>query len=679
MTQLFLYILIFNLGLIIFTKLKDITAEPIYSAILFGDLALAIYAVIQKRSDSIEGALAIVIFMAAVVAPMILERFISWCVRKNWWTTGRLALHLLGFLKPVKDVHVHQKQFYRLSQAVRGDIVEASAEIEAEIRNSSNPLQKQFLIETLLELNVFAGYYKNALDIYLNRLNGVKPVKTTLYMALIRACAETGQYDLMWNYYFQIKNIENNDSITGTTLISSQIIILSVYGKLKPLKEIFGSLKTDHPVFPKAAKLYWTAYASAVCGKLEKAKRIFKKLLSTGPSPVVAKRVTEYISDLPTAPDSPDKIKKIALKVMELSILKLAREGFGRNLVPWATISFIAITSIVFLYQSWRGNITDFANLYSHGANFRHLTFTVEPWRAFTSVFLHAGFLHFFLNMLIAWFMGRITEVHYGNLGMAAIIVISGITGSIVSTFFSPHGIAVGASGAVFGIIGAAITMLVVWKNRWHPQLRRRMLNLLLFMLVVNVIFGIMAKMVDNAAHIGGLMGGSAAAVIMGAWDDQRLFRKILRFVGVLIIIFSIAYSIYGLVRISHGKGRITWQTGDLSFSTPTSWIYTKNIKTDGYINPVSFGSVFCRGQNLAFYDGQTAYKIQMAHIRNPNLLKKENWKSWIKTELRVNSASMYYYYRNTKRGNLGVLFIVPFHCEKQVKSSMESIVDSIK
>lgn len=89
-----------------------------------------------------------------------------------------------------------------------------------------------------------------------------------------------------------------------------------------------------------------------------------------------------------------------------------------------------------------------------------------EVWRVISSAILHAGLVHYVINCLALWFVGKAIETTHGTLATAIIFTISAIGGTILSAIFLPEYITVGASGGIFGLIGACLSDIMMnWKH----------------------------------------------------------------------------------------------------------------------------------------------------------------------------------------------------------------------
>jgi rhomboid protease GluP len=131
-----------------------------------------------------------------------------------------------------------------------------------------------------------------------------------------------------------------------------------------------------------------------------------------------------------------------------------------------------------------------------------------EAWRLLTSMFLHAGFTHLALNMLSLYFLGSFIEGAFGRGRFLALYLLSGLSGGLAYLYFGAfNGAAVGASGAIFGLLGGVLGYSLrrgtfSWQN---PLIRQ-----LLILLALNLYLGFSIANISNTAHIGGLLGGIA-------------------------------------------------------------------------------------------------------------------------------------------------------------------------
>ncbi|KAL4325689.1 hypothetical protein GQ457_11G032510 [Hibiscus cannabinus] len=128
-----------------------------------------------------------------------------------------------------------------------------------------------------------------------------------------------------------------------------------------------------------------------------------------------------------------------------------------------------------------------------------------QRWRLITCIWLHAGVIHLLVNMLTLVFIGIRLEQQFGFVRIGILYLLSGFGGSVLSSLFIRNDISVGASGALFGLLGAMLSELI---TNWTIYTNKAMALLtLLVIIAINLAIGILPH-VDNFAHIGGFLVG---------------------------------------------------------------------------------------------------------------------------------------------------------------------------
>jgi membrane associated rhomboid family serine protease len=130
-------------------------------------------------------------------------------------------------------------------------------------------------------------------------------------------------------------------------------------------------------------------------------------------------------------------------------------------------------------------------------------------WRLLSSMFLHAGLIHLGLNAYVLWIFGVEIERQIGRLSTLAVFLVTGVfAGATSYAFAGSFAIAVGASGAIFGLVGAFIAYNYL---RRHHVMAQARLRGALTMLVINLVIGFSIPAIDWRAHLGGLVAGLVA------------------------------------------------------------------------------------------------------------------------------------------------------------------------
>ncbi|WP_332632103.1 rhomboid family intramembrane serine protease [Halalkalibacter flavus] len=193
---------------------------------------------------------------------------------------------------------------------------------------------------------------------------------------------------------------------------------------------------------------------------------------------------------------------------------------------PLATIALLGSIAFMFYLLEQEGSSTSVLTLIEYGAKYNPLILEGEWWRLFSAMFLHIGFLHLFMNSLALFYLGSAVERMYGTGRFLFIYFIAGLTGSIASFAFNEQ-VAAGASGAIFGCFGALLYFGTIYRKLFFRTMGKSLLTIL----AINLVFGFAVPMVDNGAHIGGLVGGFLASAIVHLPKHKKSFRQILFFV----------------------------------------------------------------------------------------------------------------------------------------------------
>lgn len=149
------------------------------------------------------------------------------------------------------------------------------------------------------------------------------------------------------------------------------------------------------------------------------------------------------------------------------------------------------------------------------GSNVGRLTRGGQWWRLVSSMFLHGSIWHLGFNMLALWQVGRLTERIFGSSRFVALYLLAGVSGSLASVLWNPHVNSVGASGAIFGVIGGLLAFLGRPNSGVPPTVVSELRSSLVPFLLFSLWMGFVYPHTDNAAHIGGLVGGWLAGHLL--------------------------------------------------------------------------------------------------------------------------------------------------------------------
>lgn len=184
----------------------------------------------------------------------------------------------------------------------------------------------------------------------------------------------------------------------------------------------------------------------------------------------------------------------------------------------WVTPLLVALNVAVFLAMVATGvslMSPSVESLLKWGADYAPRTTAGEWWRLISNTFVHVGLVHIAMNMIGLWQIGGLVERLLGHRAFLLIYLVSGVCGSLASITWHPFVVSAGASGAVFGVYGVLMAYLVRHRGSIPREVLSQLQRNAIFFIGVNIVFGLQVKGIDMAAHIGGLLGGFGAALIV--------------------------------------------------------------------------------------------------------------------------------------------------------------------
>ena len=158
-----------------------------------------------------------------------------------------------------------------------------------------------------------------------------------------------------------------------------------------------------------------------------------------------------------------------------------------------------------------------------------------------TSAFVHANIIHLLVNMYSLYIIGTQVETYFGRWRFILIYLLSALSGALMSIVFN-NGYSVGASGAIFGLLGCLLYFGYHYRLYLSGVLRNQIIPLIL----MNLLIGFMYTSIDNACHIGGLIGGYLATMIVGVPEKSNKSERIN---GLIVFILYVLFLIYVLTR----------------------------------------------------------------------------------------------------------------------------------
>ena len=232
--------------------------------------------------------------------------------------------------------------------------------------------------------------------------------------------------------------------------------------------------------------------------------------------------------------------RRLDTKISYQAALNKYRTLRGLNRICWATWLIAVVTILIWCITAYHAAVATGAHsvqavlaniannainvqdkdsdalsnvLVAYGAKENDLILHGQYWRFITPIFLHANLLHVGLNMLNFVVLGVFLERLLGHMRFLLVYLVTGVISIIASFYFAPQEISVGASGAIFGLVGA-YSLFVLAHRRAFPRGGVPALLWLVLIVGINLSIGFFIANVDNYAHLGGLLSG----FLLGWW-----------------------------------------------------------------------------------------------------------------------------------------------------------------
>ena len=202
---------------------------------------------------------------------------------------------------------------------------------------------------------------------------------------------------------------------------------------------------------------------------------------------------------------------------------------------PMITYTIIAINILFYVIPVIFGEYNYVINLLcNHGPSIR----AGQYYRLFTGMFVHGGLMHLALNCYSLYVIGTQMESFLGKIKYLIIYIVSGLAGALLSMTFSGNVASVGASGAIFGLLGS----MLYFGYHYRVYLGNVIKSQILPLILVNLSIGFMFQGIDNAAHIGGLIGGSLITMALGIDNKSTAFERVNGWIITTIYIVFVGY-----------------------------------------------------------------------------------------------------------------------------------------
>lgn len=333
------------------------------------------------------------------------------------------------------------------------------------------------------------------------------------------------RYDVDWSSWLK-RDIEYTSHVAMQLRkrhMKRSIQVLNVYVSAYPPVDdwewVVANVQTDHP------------HLQTVLLHSGNAIQALQQISEAVNEPVVLDAIAHEIDPFLAAQHIQRKIFRLEKERREKEARVLE---YGK---PLFTYVLIGLQVLMFLVLEWKGGSTNPAVLIQYGAKFNPLIKEGEWWRFITPIFLHIGFFHLFMNTMALYYLGMTVERLYGSWRFLFIYLLAGFFGTLGSFLFTSS-LSAGASGAIFGLFGALLYFGTVYRHLFFKTMGTNIIGLV----VLNLGLGLLIPGIDNAGHIGGLIGGFLAASIVHLPRHRLLSKQLMSFVFTSVVIAVCLY-----------------------------------------------------------------------------------------------------------------------------------------
>jgi membrane associated rhomboid family serine protease len=410
-----------------------------------------------------------------------------------------------------------------------------------------------------------------------------------VWVELLGAYARTGDLDRAAHMMARLETVCTGRPDSAVWIHRARMMFLALAGRPDSVKALVAGKRARH--MSPAARTYWMAVALEHHGDREAAAAQYERARQKSRGRP-RELIDEALVRLPTA--KPVELSPEATQIVELveSAAPPAAIQVERLRGPWMTWSLTAaMFGVAITISLVVGSTSDLGVLVRSGAMVRGLVSEGEWWRLVSCIFVHVGMVHLGVNAIGLYFLGRTAEELFGSVRALAIFAVAGLAGAVASFLAAPAGISTGASGAVFGLLGALFVELTLHRQRYRAAWKRGMWGGLVVVTVAQVAVGFVYPVIDQWAHgaglgAGALMGGLLSTHARWAGAGKHLARGI----AILFVVFA-ATAVVMITRTSIVDSLDTTRTekvlagdpkiGDITVTAPKRWIVVQDELSD--------------------------------------------------------------------------------------------------
>ncbi len=552
-----------------------------YALLLAAETAVSGYLLYSHRSGHPLAVVVIGIFFFLVIVPLILRGITAWAVRRGRWSLATRLTGLRELLQPGANVGREKELLRVIEQVQGGDTADILNHMKHRVLAESDPELRGLLHEQILTLMVIEKQWNESLEYaaehFTPHLIASRP---RLGAALIRIYGEVGDLESMVRTMYLVEGGTDSQMPQNADVLEHcRIMVLAFTGRATDLEGLLGP--DSHASAEPRVRHFWRGVAHQQAGEPEPAAAQYRLALEKmSPQDTRARETIEArLVELDQGCESvqlldPDQTNRLVAAIRERAARTVARPRMRPS--SWrrtpVTIGLVVVNVVIFAAMELFGRGSgDSGTLIRAGASLTHAVQSGEYWRLASAMFLHANWLHLAVNVFMLWFLGRFFEQLVGGVRFFVVYFAAGVLGNLASHLWRTGPVSVGASSSIFGILGGALVVLLLSKGKVPESWRRSMIFILALVIGLNFLPGLDIKVIDNFAHLGGLVGGALFGMVL--FRATGGLGRVVTTASGLLCAAVLGYCAWGLV--TSDLDRLAWarsQAGGMEVRHPVTW-----------------------------------------------------------------------------------------------------------
>lgn len=624
--RLLLWAVALNAGLLLLVMWwRGLGGRYGYALLLAVEVVASGYLLYTRRTGHPLTMVVIGTFVFLVIVPLALRAITAWAVQRGRWGLATRLTGLRQLLQPGAGVGREKELLQVIRQVQSGDTAEILTRLQQRAVAEQDPELRGLLQEQILTLMVIEKRWDESLKYVTDHITPhLIAARPRLGAALIRVYGEVGDLEgLVRTMYLVEGGADAGQPQNADVLEHCRIMVLAFTGRSADLEVLLG--RASHASAEPKVRHFWRGVAHHQAGEPEPAAAQYRLALKKlGPQDARARDTIEArLAELelgcePVQLPDPDQTSRLVAAIRERAAISVARPRMRPN--SWrrtpATIGLVLINLVVFgVMEIFGRGAADSGTLIRAGASLTHAVQAGEYWRLASAMFLHANWLHLAVNIFMLWFLGRFFEQMVGGVRFFVVYFAAGVAGNLASHLWRSGPVSVGASSSIFGILGGALVVLLLSAGKVPESWRRSMIFVLALVIGLNFLPGLDIKVIDNFAHLGGLVGGVFVGAVL--FRARGGLERVLSAGAALLCVLALGYCTWGLV--TSDLDRLAWarsRAGGMEVRHPVTWF----VAPSGQSGKVEIIDLVHRDQVVVVRVGRT-------EINSLDWLMEERWR----------------------------------------------------